>query len=271
MKKYVLLSLGAFFFAVVFYSFRLTQKSLPASEPPQASQTGAAPLKMPVAVNSPAAVKKSEARRSTAATQDLSNLRAFLQAADPQAQWFLTKTEQGELQSFSGGLIKEDLSTDEKALAFAQKIAELTGIEARQLSLSGKSLPETVDTRSIRIQQSYENYPVFGATLDLFLRKNDGSLYFVGSELKRLQSVETRISSTYAAAKNRVAETLVGMTFSFGEETPSPVLLALSPGAAVLCWQIEVKITKPLFEKRLLFLSSDNLQILQSRNLSIKN
>jgi hypothetical protein len=262
--------------AIAVYFFKSSKTESKQSENPSSStpvvvssttptlQSPTRPSANPKAASVPAA-------RETAAAKDFAELRSYLKGADPQAEWYLMQARQGYFKSFSGGLIHEDISTSEKALAFGRKIAVMVGVDPQQLIPAESSLPETADNRSMRLQQSVAGYPVFGSSMDIFTRKSDGAIYFLGSEIKPLNQVETRVASSYEMAKNVVSALYSGKTFSFVREDSQPVILVTEAGQGELCWQIEIKITRPLFEKRLLFLSTNDLRVLQNLSLSVKN
>lgn len=202
----------------------------------------------------------------------LEKLQKILKSFDSEAQWLVNQGPQGQVTTISGGLIRVDLSTPEKALIFARSVGQAIGLKPEQLEISQSSLPETPDTKSIRVVQKFEGYEVRGAYLDLFQRKKDGATYFITNEALPLNDVDTRIQRTLQEAQDALVELYPNQTVKVERSLPEPLILNVGPEKGELCWQIQVQITgAQKLEKKLLFLSAKNLALIHSQNLLHRN
>lgn len=212
----------------------------------------------------PAAVKKDS-------VLDLGALRSILKKYDRQAEWFVDKTRSGLVTAISGGLIREDISTPDKALKLGRKIAQAIGVNPDQLVVSEEHLPATSDTRSITLKQEIDGYPVWGGEMNIFTRSSDGAVYFITNEARGLSEVDTRLTYDSKAAQEAAQHFYSGKVFEIEKILDKPVIFSEDGNSGELCWQIQVKILKPKFEKRLLFISSRDLRMVKSVSLVHRN
>lgn len=212
----------------------------------------------------PAAIKKDSAF-------NLSGLKNILKKYDRQAEWFVDKTSSGLVTAISGGLIHEDLSTPEKALSLGRKIAKAIGVNPDQIVLSESHMPATADTRSITLKQEVDGHPVWGGEMNIFTRRSDGAVYFITNEARNLSEVDTKLTYDAKAAEEAAQHFHSGKVFEIEKVLEKPVIFSEDGHSGELCWQVQVKILKPKFEKRLIFISSRDLRMVKSVNLVHRN
>lgn len=211
-----------------------------------------------------AAVRQAASVSSDVKNHSVTNLDEWLKKIDKDVKWRVNRNDQGRVLAISGGLIKKDLSNNEKALAFAREVAEQTGVSAQQIVQSNEVLPATEDTKAMQFDQQIDGYSVLGGYMKVFTRQSDGAVYYIANETMPLQQVDTQINYSLNQVQETVLEkfkTKQGVKIeSSGEK---PVLFPMGPDHAELVWQMQVGIQGPLLDRRDILVSAKTGQIVR--------
>ena len=228
----------------------------------------------PTGAISPAQVSGAGANTNTAANRNTASgdgLQQYLSKFDKNAKWRINRTDSGNVIAFSGGMIDGIDKLSAQELAFAQEIAELTGVPGEQIFVSETKLEDTPYTEAQQYDQEVGGYQVFGGYMKVFHKKPSGEIYYVANETKNVGDVDLRIKYSFADAKAVTLRRFANKTGVVVENNPTkPVIYPDRPGHGELAWEVLVRIQGPLYDYRHLLVSATSGQILKDITL-IKN
>ncbi len=208
------------------------------------------------------------ARQAASVSSEIKNnvvdLDQWLKKIDKDVKWRVNRNDKGRVLAISGGLIKKDLSSNEKALAFAREVAEQTGVTGQQIVLSNELLPTTEDTKAMQFDQEIDGYSVLGSFMKVFTRQSDGAVYYIANETMPLNQVDTQINYSLNQAQETVLNKFKSKQgVKIESATEKPVLYPMGSHHAELVWQMQVGIQGPLLDRRDILVSAKTGQIVR--------
>jgi hypothetical protein len=269
MKNYIIIGLAAVFVILLLVLMKPKSSSDEVKNSKVAKQNP--PVKNPPQKESHGSEKKIARETANAKAATGTALTQYLKSADPRAEWFLNPSPDGQIIAISGGMIHEKLDNRENSLAFGKKMAGFLGINPDQIALADSNLPSTDDTHSVRFQQKIEDYNIWGAEMNVFIRNKDESIYFITNEARPISDVDLRINHEIGEAQIAVRRLFPNRGIKIISSAEKPVVIPTGSSQGKLCWQIEVTLNQPRLERKVLFLSVQDLSLVRSDNLQIRN
>jgi hypothetical protein len=198
-------------------------------------------------------------------------LEEYLKRSDSVADWRVHRDALGRVTSFSGGLIRINIQTPKKAYEFLREISPLLKLDPDQMVYSQNQLPANPDSPAHKFEQTYDRYTVFGREVILFSKNSWEGVYYVTNEAVPLTDVDTRIAFNIEDAERAVIQKMKPQEVIIEKSGSQPVVVVQDPPQGILCWQIQVRVRKPSFQRRLLLVSVRDLQFVRNIDLLVKN
>lgn len=179
--------------------------------------------------------------------------------------WSATRDESGKVVSLSGGLISSQGVNFEKARDLVAELAKALGFPPNQLFGQPVKEDSTELSKSYRFSQTYEGFEVYGGSLTILARKEDGAVYLVNNEMKIVDSINTEPRFSADRAKSVVAAkyNLAGTTIT--QVRGDPVIWAEQP-IQELAWIFKVEVSAPSHNSYQVIVGAETDQILQDKS-----
>lgn len=207
--------------------------------------------------------------RSVSAPGSDEALSERLKKWNPKGKWNFTRSPDKRVTTVSGSVLPGAGESVNSAMSLAQDIIEGLGIASNEL-IEGSEHLKSADgeIEAYHFDQSVEGYVVDNGYIRTFIRPTDKAVYFVTNEIRDIGDVDTRISYRAQEAQAIALGLFKGKTGVVVDVFhDKPMIYNVRPGYSELVWKMEVKIAGPLYDRRLVMISTSSGRVVLDQSL----
>lgn len=263
MKKKLALFLGFLAILVSITVYFARQMSTRLSEQNSAPSQDRAPVAIPSQARGQAGYQTPDTQTSPRYEELASaSVLKFLEERSAPG-WTLQYSPDGKITSILGGEIREVGKSRESALAFARELAANLGIDANQIAPipESENLTHSSMSTSFHFEQKVNGYDVYGGTLSLIAKKNDGSVFLINNNLKNVGAFKTTPLIGAEEAKSRLISLLQDRQPEITQKHNEAVIWT-GPTHSELAWVFAARVSHPKYDQLEILVSAETGQVL---------
>lgn len=197
---------------------------------------------------------------------DEAALYSFLENAFP-GDWRFEKDESQNLMTLAGGEIPGAGKSSELAFELGVKLSPYLGVSSDQLSRDRMRTDASAFSVSYDIPQVVDGYTVFDAQMRILARKEDGNVYLVNTELRRIEGFRPEILYSAEQARRVIEDHYEGKEVGAIELQSERPMIDAQPRRAELVWFFIVRLEGSAPDRLQVLVSTRNGVIVLERSL----